>query len=361
MLHTNRELAGELIDSIKDKFWDKGEDFLLEMYPPKPGVEKYSFLWGYGALCTMLATYEKCTRDKSRLRFLQKALEKLELYKSESGGYVHYNSHPDCFGAGEPYYDDNAWVVLALLDVYELKKTEKYLPRAKEVTEYLYSGWSESIGGIRWKEFDCDSSNTCSCGPTIVASCKLYKFTGDEKYLRWAEKIYEWTREKLEDSDGTFFDKMFETGETDKSKYTYNTGTMIWSGALMHGITGKESYLENARRSARGAMDAFVRTEMHGKKILPPTPWFNVYLLQGLLALNEYEDVTDYISVIDNILHGAAYSGRTGENFYYPEWNNGDYTSGIYYHQGLDNIGTAECFSLLIPYEDKKRAARNSA
>ena len=251
--------------------------------------------------------------------------------------------------------------MLALLDVYELKKTEKYLTRAKEVTEYLYSGWSESIGGIRWKEFDCDSSNTCSCGPTIVASCKLYKFTGDEKYLRWAEKIYEWTREKLEDSDGTFFDKMFETGETDKSKYTYNTGTMIWSGALMHGITGKESYLENARRSARGAMDAFVRTEMHGKKILPPTPWFNVYLLQGLLALNEYEDVTDYISVIDNILHGAPYSGRTGENFYYPEWNNGDYTSGIYYHQGLDNIGTAECFSLLIPYEDKKRAARNSA
>lgn len=129
----------------------------------------------------------------------------------------------------------------------------------------------------------------------------------------------------------------------------------------MHGITGKESYLENARRSARGAMDAFVRTEMHGKKILPPTPWFNVYLLQGLLALNEYEDVTDYISIIDNILHGAAYSGRIGENFYYPEWNNGDYTSGIYYHQGLDNIGTAECFSLLIPYEDKKRAARNSA
>lgn len=353
MKHSNRALAEELIDSIGEKFWDRGNDFLLEMYPPKPGVEKYSFLWGFGALCTLLATYEKVTRDEKRREFLMKAAEKLELYRAERDGHVFYNSHPDCFGAGEPYYDDNAWVALALIDIAELSEEKEYFKRAKQVAEYLYSGWSDGIGGIRWKEFDCNTSNTCSCGPTVVVSCRLYGITGDAKYLEWAEKIYAWTREKLKDVDGTFFDSIAEDGKVDTRKYTYNTGTMIWSGALLYGITGKDGYLQDARESADGAMKHFVNIDARGKKVLPATPWFHVYLLQGLTALDEYSDMTAYLATIAAILQGAAHDGRTGENFYYPEWNAASYTSGRYYHQGLDNFGTAECFSLLIPFEEK--------
>ena len=355
MLHTNRALAEELIDSIAEKFWDKESDFLLEMYPPKPGVEKYSFLWGFGALCTMLTTYEMRTHDQTRMELLTKALHKLELYKSRTGEYVHYNSHPDRFGAGEPYYDDNAWIVLALLDAYELTGQKKYLTRAQSVTEYLYSGWSDGIGGIRWKEADCDTSNTCSSGPTAVASCKLYMLTHKKKYLTRAKRIYDWTREKLEDTDGTFFDSISEAGVVDTRKYTYNTGTMIWCGALLYGITENARYIENAARSARGAMKEFVRTDRNGKKTLPATPWFHVYLLQGLTALHEYTDMSEYLSQIEAILCNASCDGRTQENFYYPEWNAGEYTAGKYYHQGLDEFGTAECFALLIPFEENRR------
>ena len=355
MLYSNRALAQELTENVQARFWDAQADFLLEMFPPKPGAEKYSFLWGYGALCTMLATYLKNTRDRAKLPFLYKVVEKLELYSAKRGGYTYYDSHPDCFGAGEPYYDDNAWVVLALLDVYGISGDKAYLLRAQAVAEYLYSGWSNGVGGIRWKEADCVSSHTCSCGPTAVASCKLYALTGEKKYLDWAKKIYEWTCKTLEDADGTFFDNINESGVVDKRKYTYNTGTMIWSGVLLYELTGEARYLKKAEHSASGAMKCFVRKDANQNVVLPPTPWFHVYWLQGLTALHAHTDMSSCISVIEKVLREASCVGRTESDFYYPEWSDAAYTGGTYYHQGLDNFGTAECFALLVPYEEQSR------
>lgn len=355
MLHSNRALAQELIETVQAKFWDRNADFLLEMYPPKPGVETYSFLWGYGAYCTMLATYVKNARDMSLLPLLLKAAEKLELYRASDGEHLHYDSHPACFGTGEPYYDDNAWVALFFLDVYEITRDESALEKARGIADYLYSGWSDGIGGIRWKPADCNSSNTCSCGPTIVVHCKLYQITHEKKYLDRAQKVYEWTCRYLEDADGTFFDYINEKGFVDKHKYTYNTGTMIWSGVLLYEIMGDASYLDKACHSACGAMKAFVRRDRNGGKSLPPTPWFHVYLLQGLCALHAHVDMSEWLTLVETALRNASYGGRTAENLYYPEWSAVEYTSGKYYHQGLDDFGTAECFAQLIPFEERRR------
>ncbi|MDR1093596.1 MAG: glycoside hydrolase family 76 protein [Clostridiales bacterium] len=348
----NRTNAEEIINLIIEKFWDKGEDFLLEMYPPKPGAEKYSFLWGYGAYMTLLGTYVKNTGDQEKLRLLLKANEKLELYKAVGAGPAHYNSHPDKYGAGEPYYDDNAWVILALLQTHELTRDAKFLARAVAAAEYLYGGESEKIGGILWKEHNCETANTCCCGPAVVCGALLYGATGDKKYLGRAVKLYDWTVKTLSDADGVFFDSINGKGEIDRRKYTYNTGTMIWGGAKLYGLTGDARYLNNAAKSARGAMEHFMSSDASGFESLPATPWFHVYLLQGLIELDKHKDARNFIERINAVLSRAAETGRTAENLYYPEWRPVA-SAPPYYHQGLDSMGTAECFSLLIPYDGK--------
>lgn len=355
MPHSFRALAQEISENIQNKFWDRDADFLLETYPPKPDSGKYSFLWGYGAYCTMLATYVKNTRDAEYLPVLRHALERLELYRAKSEKYVYYNSLPDCFGGGEPYYDDNVWIALFLTDVYEILGDVEVLEKAQAVAEYIFSGKSGKIGGIRWKENDCITSHACSTAPAAVLGCKLYKATGDAKYLTQAVELYDWMYENLLDADGTVFDNISDFGKVDKSKYTYNTGTMIWCGALLYGITHERRYLSNAEQSADGAMKFFVKRGIKSKLALPSTPWFHVYWLQGLVALNEHTNRSEDLSVLESVLRSAAHNGRTKENLYYPEWSEADYTGGKYYHQGLDNFGTAECMALLIPYEETHR------
>lgn len=322
------------------KYWDKEENFLLEYYPFKPDGQKYSYLWGYGAFVTMLGTYAEKSGNSEAKVFLENALKKMELYKTDRQGFYYYNSHPKLYGEEQPYYDDNAWCVLALLTAYNIIGGEKYLDYAKAATEYLFFGWNEKAGGIYWREFDCNTSNTCSSMPTAVCCCLLYKITKDKKYLDWAIKLYDWTLKNLRDDDGLFFDSIDNDGNICKNKWTYNTGTPIWAGALLYGITKEKKYLDDALFSSHNGIKYFFEGKYDRY-----VPWFNVYFIQGLQEASKYADLKRELGIINNILDNAVKNAVNPEGLFNKDWKGVHKPDNFYIN--LDQLGTAECLALM--------------
>jgi mannan endo-1,6-alpha-mannosidase len=72
-----------------------------------------------------------------------------------------------------------------------------------ELTENLWNTqvrrWDTATcgGGLKWQIFPSnlgyDYKNSVSNGAFFQLSARLARFTGNETYLQWAEKVYEWS------------------------------------------------------------------------------------------------------------------------------------------------------------------------
>jgi hypothetical protein len=215
------------------------------------------------------------------------------------------------------------------------------------------SGSTARAGGIFWRENDCETSNACSTAPTAVCSVLLYEATGDERYLERAKQLYDWTVRTLVDTDGAVFDSIDVRGNIDKRKFSYNTGVLIWAAVKLYEVTKDKRLLDDAVRFAAGGMSNFVTKDASGNDILSPMPWFNVYLLRGLTELDKHVCQRENLLRINAALDRAYRLGRADNGLYRPDWGAGRSREEPYYHQGLDSIGAAECFALLIPYDDR--------
>ena len=82
---------------------------------------------------------------------------------------------------------------------------------------FVLSGEDERLGGgIYWRENTRDSKHTCSNAPAIVGCLLLHGATGDAEYLTTAKRLYDWTRERLQDDrDGLYLDNVNLAGEVD--------------------------------------------------------------------------------------------------------------------------------------------------
>lgn len=263
-------------------------------------------------------------------------------------------------------YDDQMWIIRDLIYVYQQTKEETYLTQALELTQTCLDAWDVSVvegkevGGITWGP-GYFSKHTCSNGPLIAPLVDLYEIFKEEGrengeyYLNWAKKIYSWTKENLRLDSGVYGDNVkswrgeegegeekhyFSTTglvEFEQSAYTYNTGTMISGAAALYRVTGEESYLEDAKASAKGAYAAFGKeTQIDGKTLCQYAPaadnlyngpvWFNLILLEGYLELFPYdENCKKYIDAFQTSLD-YAYENHQKENGFLPRnlligWN----------------------------------------
>src|SRR5579884_1933933 len=53
---------------------------------------------------------------------------------------------------GDRYYDDNAWIGLALIQLERMRPDSGWLGRAGELYDFAASGWDEADGGVFWVE-----------------------------------------------------------------------------------------------------------------------------------------------------------------------------------------------------------------
>lgn len=313
--------ADSLLNTILTLYQVPKYGLLMETYPRNPKQQitytansdanltqqEVSFLWPYSAMISGCVSMYKISKADKYKKLMDKQIKPgLDLYWDNTRKPACYQSYPTFAGKNDRYYDDNDWIALDCCDYYEATGKQEYLDKAIALHRYIYSGWSDELGGgIYWCEQKRTSKNTCSNAPATVLCLKLYKLTKDEKYLKQAEETYEWTKKNLRDpEDFVYWDNISLEGQIGYAKYTYNSGQMIQAGVLLYQITGKEAYLQDAQQTAKGAYEYFCRLQQTPKgemRFYPDSPWFNVILFRGLKALYQTDHNPTYIkAMIDN-------------------------------------------------------------
>ena len=169
----------------------------------------YSYLWPFsGSLSAVTALLEVKPKSDFRKVLTKTVRPGLEMYLDTRRTPTAYASYINTAPVSDRFYDDNIWIGLDFTDLYLLTGKKEYLSQAKMVWRFIESGTDDKLGyGIYWCEQKKNGKNTCSNAPGSVYASKLFLATGDSSYLQAGIRLYEWTKENLQDpAVGFYFD-----------------------------------------------------------------------------------------------------------------------------------------------------------
>lgn len=279
-------------------------------------VNKYSYLWPYSGTLSMMSALYEATGDDKILEFIDnEVIEGLKMYHDTTRTPHGYSSYITV-GESDRFYDDNIWLVIDFVDLYNLTKKQHYLDLALDIWNFVLSGRDNVLGdGIYWCEQKKDTKNTCSNAPAAVAALKLHKATGDKQYFEQGENLYTWVLYSLRDRDNLYFDNVSVTGKFDRRKFTYNSGQMIEAGVLMYEATGEQRYYDEAQQTAAACVEAWVKKYANDKEeeiyiVESGDVWFDAVMMRGFLALWRVNQTNMLLEVFDDTLNYAWYMGR---------------------------------------------------
>ena len=102
-----------------------------------------------------------------------------------------------------------------------------------------------------------------SNGPGAELGLHLYRLTRKSYYLDWAKRMYEWTRTHMLAPNGLYWDHIDLAGTIEKTQWSYNQGVMIGAGVLLYRATGRRTYLDQARDTARKALAFYAEDDRY--------------------------------------------------------------------------------------------------
>ena len=326
-------------------------------------------LWSYGAYFTMTSQLYSVERSDDNLNRYNQALEELDWYQSLNRPDDHLVYASKNGEEIPPFYDDNVWLVIGLIKGYTLTNDEQQLDKAKKIMDYIYDGWqTDDVGGLFWREYNYNDvtakeyegkndRNTCINGPAAWASLLLYEITGDTSYLTWGIKLYNWTKAKLYDRiTQTYSDNIKENGRVDTKKWTYNTGTMLSTAAILYKLTGSDFYKKDVDDLMTGSQ-SFIEpySVVPNAEFYRPSddnPWFRVYLVQGYLDAFRYVDY-NYGNRLERVKNALIYANqyvKDEQGFIKADWS-GRFENEYPNQKTLDQSGNIELISILAEYE----------
>jgi uncharacterized protein YyaL (SSP411 family) len=278
-----------------------------------------AYMWSCGVQLSALNAAARLDRNVYSKRLIDYA-GALQVYWKEHDGISGYDVLP----APTPpdrYYDDNAWIALGIIELYELTGEQRWLDRAEETLRFVYSGEDGKLGGgLYWRERERTSKNTCTNAPAIVGALRLYQLKGDAEWLSAANRINAWTTNHLQDADGLYLDNIRvggeQEGEIDRRKFTYNTALMIRANVLFYDTTGEARWLAEAQRLARAAEAHWIDP---GTGTIRDGGRFAHLLVDALLALHAADGDPHWLEISQRSLgylhehlrdDAGKYSGR---------------------------------------------------
>ena len=212
-------------------------------------------------------------------------------------------------------------------DLYLLTGKKEYLSQAKMVWRFIESGTDDKLGyGIYWCEQKKNGKNTCSNAPGSVYASKLFLATGDSSYLQAGIRLYEWTKENLQDpADGLYFDNKSLNGEIGRAKFAYNSGQMMQSAALLYRITGEKKYLQEAQRLAAACYNRFFshdsQSDRKYKVLNRGDVWFTAIMFRGFVELYGIDHNSLYIDAFRENLDFAWTEMREKNGLFNDDWS----------------------------------------
>lgn len=349
-----KEKAKAVYDFIQNNY--RAGDLYRENYPAQGGDNKYCYLWPYVGMLTAGNVLHELGYDRS---IHDREFNGLELFYDAREELPGYQAYPIIEVKSDHYYDDNCIVAMELIDAYRLLGEQKFLDRAVAITEFIMSGEDSRMGGgLYWLEAvaeDCTSGPNCIKAANTTAyaafvTSELYKETGEDRYLDFAKRTYEWNYNTLRDpSDDLYWNDInIGTNQINPVKWTYNAAMMIMSGVNLYEITGEQSYLDESITTARSSFSKF--TAVREDQLFFPAndPWFNTELMTSYIKLSAHDEKSEeYIEVFIKSADYAWENARTEEGHFYEDWSGNN--QGRYYwllHQAcmIEVFGRAAIF-----------------
>ncbi len=252
-------------------------------------------------------------------------LAALERYWDPAGDTPAYSSDVlrTRFG-GDRYYDDNAWVGLALIQLQRLHPGAAGLERAAELFRFAVAGWDHredvpSPGGVFWVEQGRGvgtrnhDRNTVSNAPNAELGLHLAELTGTSLKAHGsigAQEMYGWVNATLDaggpagdPATGLFGDKVRGDHTLDRTLWSYNQGSMIGANVLLQrrgDAAADAPYLARAEAIARKALRHY-----EGSFERQP-PAFNAIFFRNLLLLHAATGDTALRTEIFTAMRGYA-------------------------------------------------------
>jgi hypothetical protein len=218
---------------------------------------------------------------------------------------------------GTKYYDDNDWVAIELMRLYQLTHQTPLLGSVEGIMAFEMAGWQERPGlacegGIPFSNAASNGErNTVTNAPAAEVATLLYKATGNVAYLQFAEKGYEWVRGCLQQPANLYADHIGIKGVVEPMLWSYNQGSMIGAGTLLYQATGDAAYLFQARQTAAAAL-AYFTPERLGSE----NPFFVAVYLRNLLYLDSVTHDPPGPAIAQNYVNYAWQQRRLSDDVF---------------------------------------------
>ncbi len=176
-------------------------------------------------------------------------LSALDRYWEPLGPWPAYSS--DVAGTrlgGDRYYDDNAWVGLALVQLERMRPGTGRLARAADLYRFAAHGWDRRAGvpapgGVFWVEQGRGigrrnhDRNTVSNAPNAQLGLHLAELGAAGDGPASPRDMYAWVNGALtagaEPGAGLFWDKIRGDDSIDRALWSYNQGSMVGLNVLL--------------------------------------------------------------------------------------------------------------------------------
>ncbi len=164
--------------------------------------------------------------------------------------YAGQNAH----GWSSNYYDDESWMVLALLRAYDLTNEKAYLDHAVTLYQDITAAWDSTSahpGGIWWSRQHTQKATASNAGP-VIGGVRLSARTGDPAPLAFAHKVYDfWLKTMVDPTTHALADHINADGSIGRGRLTYNEGLMVGAAFTLYTETKDKTFLDEAHAIAQ--------------------------------------------------------------------------------------------------------------
>ncbi len=291
-LHGNPARALVAFEAMQKHYYVQGSRLYLG--------EPFSYLWAFSqALAATVSVANIPHLGVSLTHEIQARLTGLNSYLDTDNSGAAEGTYTSTLAAfdgsvapptgpgGTKYYDDNDWVGIELVRLYQLTHQPAILGSVEGIMAFEMAGWQSGPtlacpGGLPFSNSaENGERNTTTTAPAAELATILYQLTGNTQYLQFAELAYEWVRHCLLAANGLYADHIGRKGVVEPALWSYNQGSMIGAGTLLYQATHDGGYLYEARQTAKAAL-AYFTPERLGSEI----PFFVSVYFRNLLYLD---------------------------------------------------------------------------
>ncbi|KAI1779715.1 glycoside hydrolase family 76 protein [Hypoxylon cercidicola] len=211
----------------------------IAVFPPP------HYWWQAGAAWGAMLDYSHYTGDSSYDEVITQALLSQVGPKFDFMMPLHYGSEGN---------DDQAFWSFAILDAAErnFPQPDDTIPPWLDIASNIWNSmvvrWNASScgGGLAWQIFESNPNgmhykNSVSNGGFFQMSARLARATGNDTYLQWAQKVWDWSEkvgfvdENYNVYDGA--DSQDNCAEVNKLSFSYGQGIYMYGAAVLYNYT----------------------------------------------------------------------------------------------------------------------------